>query len=364
MSKNAVMPLEDYIAACDTIREKTATTDTIKSGSLAKKIDNVFDAGKKSEYDRFWDAFQENGMRDDYRCAFMWKWNDEAFQPKYDIMLNQKLGQYNSQQAFELCEVQDIASCLAKNNVTIDTSQAERLDSNFRQAKTISLPPFDLSNCKEMAMTFYNMEKLKSLELNNLRENCTFDRPANYCFALENVKITGTIGNSGLNFQYSPLTHDSLVNIIDCLKDFRETTVTQQLNTQEVSTITMGSLVVGQEYTWSYYVSSRNGWLDGKGGISDTEVKITTVADYEIIDGNPYPALKSESDILTVIIYQDAIDILIRRDGYANDGDIVKLTLKEETPTQNCTIVLGSGNLAKLTDGEKAIATEKGWELA
>ena len=43
-----------------------------------------FDEGKQAEYDRFWDAYQENGNRTDYRNAFVgYFWNKETLRPKY-----------------------------------------------------------------------------------------------------------------------------------------------------------------------------------------------------------------------------------------------------------------------------------------
>lgn len=46
MSEFAVMPLNDYVDTCDSIREKTHRTDDIKSSELPNKIDAVFNAGK------------------------------------------------------------------------------------------------------------------------------------------------------------------------------------------------------------------------------------------------------------------------------------------------------------------------------
>lgn len=41
MKKLAIMPLSDYVAACDAIREKTNSTDAIKSGEMADKINDI-----------------------------------------------------------------------------------------------------------------------------------------------------------------------------------------------------------------------------------------------------------------------------------------------------------------------------------
>ena len=51
-----------------------------------------FEAGKaegaKSEYDRFWDGYQENGNKISYRFAFYGSsWNDTTFHPKYPIKM-------------------------------------------------------------------------------------------------------------------------------------------------------------------------------------------------------------------------------------------------------------------------------------
>ena len=45
MSDVAVMPYEDYAAACDAIREQTGTTELIKSGNMAKMISEIEGCG-------------------------------------------------------------------------------------------------------------------------------------------------------------------------------------------------------------------------------------------------------------------------------------------------------------------------------
>ncbi len=55
MSKHAVMPLVDYVNACNAMREKTGTTDVIKSGDIPDKVAEVYNKGqlatlKNSQY--------------------------------------------------------------------------------------------------------------------------------------------------------------------------------------------------------------------------------------------------------------------------------------------------------------------------
>ena len=44
----AVMPMADYKGICDKVREKTDSTDIIKSGEIEKKIDAVYEKGQIS----------------------------------------------------------------------------------------------------------------------------------------------------------------------------------------------------------------------------------------------------------------------------------------------------------------------------
>jgi hypothetical protein len=48
--------------------------------------DRVFEAGKKAEWDAFWDAYQDYGNRVQYPNAF-YMWDDTYFKPKYPIRL-------------------------------------------------------------------------------------------------------------------------------------------------------------------------------------------------------------------------------------------------------------------------------------
>ena len=61
---------EKFKAIADKIREKLDITELIKPNDFADKIDDVYAAGKKAEYDAFWDVCQNNGERNDYQYAF------------------------------------------------------------------------------------------------------------------------------------------------------------------------------------------------------------------------------------------------------------------------------------------------------
>ena len=52
----------------------------------ADKVSEVYEAGRKAEYDAFWDAFQNYGNRKSYRGAFGSCFTADNFKPKYPIV--------------------------------------------------------------------------------------------------------------------------------------------------------------------------------------------------------------------------------------------------------------------------------------
>ena len=367
MSKNAVMPLDDYKNACDNIREKTETTDLITSGELSEKINEVYEAGQKAEHDKFWDVYQENGERKNYQNAFWGEgWNDETFKPKYDISLNATSKEYHNTQTFEYSKITDINKILNDCGVRIISSGVERLNGTFRYA-TITNLDLDVSSCVSMLMAFYAMDYLKSLSLRNLRADCAFNRVITFCYALENLSITGTIGtgsggDSSINLRYSTkLTKESLMNIIGCLKDFREKIVDNytylydwQNPTQILGTHT---LVAGAEY--NLYHSN---WMYGvKSGTATAQmINVPNVGNVLGLQYDfSHPA--GEGFVLTKYIYQSGDSVVLYEDE--NGGEFETIISFIKAPTETRSITFGTTNLNKLTDAEKAQATEKGWTL-
>lgn len=81
--------LGDFLKGiADKIRTKLSSSDPINPQDFEDKIDAVYDSGKNAQYDEFWDAYQENGNRTNYRFAFAGcGWTADNFKPKYDIAI-------------------------------------------------------------------------------------------------------------------------------------------------------------------------------------------------------------------------------------------------------------------------------------
>ena len=55
--------------------------------TIAENEQRVYEKGKQTEYDRFWDNYQSNGSRVSYNSGFRGKgWNSEIYKPKYPIL--------------------------------------------------------------------------------------------------------------------------------------------------------------------------------------------------------------------------------------------------------------------------------------
>ena len=60
-------------------------TSAEKLMKIAENELKVFQEGKKSQYDEFWDNFQENGNRTVYVSCFGSGWTADTLKPKYTI---------------------------------------------------------------------------------------------------------------------------------------------------------------------------------------------------------------------------------------------------------------------------------------
>jgi hypothetical protein len=217
MKEYAVMPLSDYKEICDSIRNKTKEEKEIKSGDIPIEINTVYEQGKQAEYDRFWDEYQNSGSRQEYNNAFRNSmWNDETYKPKYDIT-----------------GIKGFAAAYATSQIT-DTKvsiTASTLNQGFQ-------------NCTKLVT-------IRTLTLANFNGN--FTNAFQNCSALESIIFAGVIGQNGLNLQWSTkLSHDSIVNIINCLS-----TATSGLS------VTLSKTAVENAFTdeeWTKLEQTRPNW--------------------------------------------------------------------------------------------------------
>ena len=181
--------------------------------------------GKQEEYDRFWNTYQQNGNRTNYRYAFAGDaWGAKGLlPPKYPIVLAaSRTGQEGMFESFnvyaedkytnpydmtELCSMIDFSAC----------TYVPKLFENA-VCKNITC---DFSNLIEMSYTFAggNGGVLNNITLTVTDKLTSAVNPFINQTFLKSVTFTedSVIACNGFNFQWSPLNKASFESVINAL---------------------------------------------------------------------------------------------------------------------------------------------------
>ena len=161
-----------------------------KLTTLAENEQKVYEAGQKSEYDRFWDNIQEYGNRQRYDYAFSataLNWTDESYNPKYPIYC----GSSHTNTAVQLFYGAKITD--TKVPIIIEGT---RFDNAFGMCQQLQRIP---------SLTLIDIQRITN--------------PFQACYALEELNVYGEIPFS-VSFSYSSnLSVKSIKSIVGCLKE-------------------------------------------------------------------------------------------------------------------------------------------------
>ena len=217
--------------------------------AVAENEQKVYDAGKKAEYDNFWDDFQDNGELRNYQEAFAYnRWNERNFKPKYNLVVKEcvKMFYYNK-------TLPNIKTALENCGVVLDTSEATTLANMFYRVVSAEIPAIDLSSATDTTRMFYSGDII-TIEKVIFSENTAI---ASNIFSsatgLENIEIGGTICSDIIFSACTKLTHDSLMSIINHLKDFSGTTTTKTctLSTTNLAKLTDAEKAIATQKGWT-----------------------------------------------------------------------------------------------------------------
>ena len=233
-----------------------------EAGRQAGSYGEGFEDGQKAEYDRFWDEYQQNGDRVHYSYAFCgYGWTNDTFKPKYDIRPT------SAASMFYLTQIQgDFVELFENLGVTLDLSKAGSFNILFGTAQYITrLGVLDGSSASNLTQTFINCYALVTIDKLVLKSDgtTTFSQSFTGCRSLQNITIEGTIGQS-IDFSACPLTPDSMISIINHLKDFYDDTANQFTKTLSFSDACWTALQNQGDappgYTWRSYVEGELKW--------------------------------------------------------------------------------------------------------
>ena len=249
---------EGDIEVIPKLQEKIVTTGEIITADAGyaglKSVDTtpVFEAGKKSEYDAFWDRAQNFGNLKMYDYAYAGNgWRSENFKPKYSIRPSR------CQYMFAMTSILgDLEKLISDRGIVFDTSQSTLMAQMFSNATALTkIPKIVVTSAPNNAgLLFINCRSLLEVSVVVNSDN-TFINWFDGCDSLENLTIEGVIGQNGFNVQWSTkLTHDSLMSIINALKDYSEDTSGTEwvvtLGSENKAKLTEDEILIAESKGW------------------------------------------------------------------------------------------------------------------
>lgn len=220
-----------------------------KSNNELVKILSGQDTGGKSWYDAFWDEFQQNGKRTNYQQAFR-LWTEGIFKPKYDIT---PTGNYGAQM-FQSSPIKDLKGCFERAGVKLDTSGCTSILQMFQSSSIQYIPIIDASNCNNNTGYTFSTDSIISIEKLIVSEKTIYGTNMFDDKNLESIIFEGMIANNGLNLSRCPkVNHESLMSIINCLKDFSGSgsTYTVTLGEKNLVKLTDADKAIATEKGWT-----------------------------------------------------------------------------------------------------------------
>ena len=210
--------------------------------------DRGYGEGQKAEYDKFWDNYQQNGERADYRHAFGGSgWDDTNFKPKYNIVTNNQ-----PFCMFIYSGITDLKGILEDLGITIDFGEGQNMTNLFAYSKITRCPPVDVRSAIYPDAMFYKATELEEVTLLNVRK----EKPAAMfgftgCAKLKTLIVTGVIGGADLK-DCPLLSNESVQGIIDILYDYtNETAKTLTLHVDVKAKLTEAQIAQITSKNWN-----------------------------------------------------------------------------------------------------------------
>lgn len=215
------------------ITEKQSQIDSLNAriseleAELPIKYNEGYADGVKSEYDRFWDDFQQNGERTDYTGAFGAQWTTETFKPKYPIRPTIAIFMFYHNTGAGL-KIKDFVTFCEENNVVLDYSRCANANYGIGCLFSEHFGTLDFSKATSLQYLFYGHQwtgasgySVVTIDEFISSETTTYHSTTfQGATKLVNLNMTGVIAKNNYDVSYCPkLSHDSLMSIINCLQD-------------------------------------------------------------------------------------------------------------------------------------------------
>lgn len=192
-----------------------------KLTEIAENVPKVFEAGKDTENKNFWNAYTQNGNRDNCNGLFSGEgWNEHTFTPPSGLVIKPIItSQMFSRGCFKGV---DLVELLKDLNVALDFSRATNFTEIFYQTGIKRIGVIDTTASTNLNNMFAHMNtNLETVDLLILKNDGsqTFNASSFVgANALKNITIQGTIGNPNISLSaFTVLTKASITSFINAL---------------------------------------------------------------------------------------------------------------------------------------------------
>ena len=192
--------------------------------------------------EEFWNSFQQNGERTRYSYAFSYGWDDDTFTPLYVVAPTEN---------YLSCMFEQSGVTFVDRN-KVDFSNATSLPQVFRNAKSLTDVDISVPRVGTMVQSFLGATALENLTMRNINQNCTFNNTFLNCTSLENLVFENCYIAQDIAFNNSPLTYNSLINLIDALEDLAQYNMS--------ATLAIGNTNIGKLSEEELAVARGKGW--------------------------------------------------------------------------------------------------------
>lgn len=192
--------------------------------SYDEGYDEGVEAGKQARDVEWWDTYLKESDYHQYMFAGR-SWTVRTFNPIGTFYCNpvNAYGMFMAHNGDASEPPYDLVAKLEETNFNLTFAEARVMTQCFYFANLSRVGVIDTRSItsKANSASLFNGSKVVTIDKLIVKTR-SFDWNGNEfssCSNLENITVEGVIGNNGLNWQWSPLTHDSLMSIINALAD-------------------------------------------------------------------------------------------------------------------------------------------------
>lgn len=224
-----------------------------KLTQIAENEQKVYDSGYSKAERNFFDGLLNNGARTSFSRAFAYTDFSDVKLP-YVVKPTIAYRMFYAYQGKFIPEGIDFSNLEGK--LTTNAGEESSIYQIFAWAQRLEeFPDTKIPVASHLTSTFDRCRSLKRIAILRVGKDTEFHSTFVECIVLTDITIDGVIGRNGFNISWSPLSHDSLMSIINALADYSADT------SGTTWTVTLGSDNLAKLTEEEQAIATSKGWV-------------------------------------------------------------------------------------------------------